>query len=320
MDGMRLITVAIPCYRSAATLPQVTERIRNTIRSREGCDYQIILVDDSPQDTDTFPVIRELCEADPKITGVRLTRNYGQQAAKMAALPYAKGDVLVYMDDDGQHPPEELFKLVDKLDEGYDMVFARFSRKHHSLFKRVTSAIRTQIAVWLGNQPKGLKTTAYQALSRVCIDALRQYESPFPIMAPYIFLITTNIVNVEIDHRDRLAGKSGYTLRKLVSLWLSLFTNFSIAPLRISAVLGMLTALGGFVYMIVITIQRILNPNILPGYSSIMIALLLIGGVLMMMLGLVGEYLGRVYMTVSNKPQYFVRTVLNDGGEPPEKN
>lgn len=306
--------MAIPCYRSAAILPGLVDRITKTV-AEHGCACQIILVDDSPLDTDTFPVIARICEENGNVTGIRLSRNFGQQAAKMAALPYVKGDVLVFMDDDGQHPPEEMFKLIDALDEGHDVVYARFAHKRHSLFKRVTSRLRTRLAEVLGSQPKGLSTTAYLAMNRVCVDALLRYESPFPIMSPYIFLVTTNIANVDIDHQARLSGKSGYTLHKLFSLWLSSFTNFSIAPLRLASAFGALTALAGFVYMVVTIIRRLAFGTSAPGYASLMVVLLFLSGVIMITLGLIGEYLGRVYMTVSNKPQYIIRKVIR-AGEP----
>ena len=215
---MTTVSVAIPCYRSARTLPAVVEELRAAFGAREGFDYQIILVNDYPED-DTFDVIAGLCREDPRIVGVNLSRNFGQTPAKMAALPYAAGDVIVYMDDDGQHPGDRIFELVDKVLEGYDLVFARFPKKHHSLFKRFSSWCNSKVLEWNGSKPRDLTLSSYYAMSRLAADALGRYHSPFPAPTGYLFHVVRRYANVEMEHRDRLAGQSNYTLKKMLRMW-----------------------------------------------------------------------------------------------------
>ena len=311
---MMTVSVAIPCYKSALTIPTVVDDVRAEITRREGADYQIILVCDSPDD-DTFDVIAGLCEKDPKIIGVNLSRNFGQTTAKMAALPYVTGDVLVYMDDDGQHPADQIYRLVDKVLEGYDLVYAHFPHKKHSLFKRFTSWLNSKVLEINGSKPRGIVISSYCAMSAVAVQALRKYKSPFPSMGGYLSHVTLRYANVDMEHRDRLAGHSNYTLRKMLSLWFTGFTNFSTVPLRLGAIVGILCAGFGFLVAVVMIIRKLLNPAIAAGYTSSIAVQFFIGGIIMTLLGLCGEYIGRIYMTVSNMPQYEVRRVIN--GEPP---
>lgn len=307
---MTIVSIAIPCYKSAQTIPTVVNDLRATITQREGFDYQIILVNDYPDDN-TFDVIAALCREDPKIIGINLSRNFGQTTAKMAALPYVTGDILVYMDDDGQHPADQIFRLVDKILEGYDLVYARFPHKKHSLFKRATSWLNSKVLELNGSKPKGISISSYLALNRVSVDALKKYKSPFPSIGGYLSHVVRRVANVDMEHRDRLAGQSNYTLRKMLGLWLTGFTNFSTVPLRFSAFIGIGCAAIGFITGAIVVIRKLLNPAIAAGYTSIIALLLFLGGIIMMILGLCGEYIGRIYMTVSNMPQYETREVIN---------
>lgn len=307
---MTTVSVAIPCYKSAQTIGQVVNEIRDTIRSRPDFDYQIILVNDYPED-DTFDVIAALCREDEKITGVNLSRNFGQTTAKMAALPYVKGDVLVYMDDDGQHPADQIFLLVDKVLEGYDLVYARFARKHHSFFKRFTSWLNGKVLEINGSKPQGIVLSSFYAMNRIAIEALKNYKSPFPSMGGYLSHVVQRYANVDMEHRSRIAGSSNYTLKKLLGLWFTGFTNFSTVPLRFASVIGVVCAIFGFVTAVIMVIRKLVNPAIAAGFTTSIATQLFIGGVLMMLLGFCGEYIGRIYMTVSNMPQYEVRQVVN---------
>lgn len=307
---MTTVSIAIPCYKSALTIPTVVRDIQNAFSQREDFDYQIILVNDYPDDN-TFDVISRLCEEDPKVIGINLSRNFGQTTAKMAALPYVTGDILVYMDDDGQHPADQIFRLVDKVLEGYDLVYARFPHKKHSLFKRFTSWLNSKVLELNGSKPKGISISSYLAMNRVAVEALKKYKSPFPSMGGYLSHVIRRYANVDMEHRDRLAGQSNYTLRKMMSLWLTGFTNFSTMPLRISAFIGIGCAGLGFITGVIMVIRKLINPAIAAGYTSSIALQLFIGGMIMMILGLCGEYIGRIYMTVSDMPQYEIRETIN---------
>jgi len=305
------VTVAIPCYRSAETIAAVVEEAKTEILSRQGNDYQFVLVNDCSPDN-TFDVISELALKDKKITGVCLSRNCGQEAATLAALPFVRGDVCVFMDDDGQHPADELYKLVDKVEEGYDLVYGRFSEKSHSLGKKLLSKIHGAISEFNGTKVKGIYLSSFFALSKFAAKQLVNYRSPFVSRGGYLMEITTRVVNVDINRqRDRIAGSSGYTLKKMLSMWMSSFTNFTMKPIRIATAFGAFIAFWGFVYGLFLIIRKLVNPDVVMGFTSIMAVMLFLGGMIMITMGLLGEYIGRTYMTVSSMPQYVVRQALN---------
>lgn len=313
-----LITVVIPCYRSQNTIEAVADEIRAEFSLHPEHSYNMVLVNDGSPD-DTFGAIRRICAADKNVVGVDLSKNFGQASAKMASLPYITGDVAVFMDDDGQHPASGIFKLVDKICEGYDVVYAKFPQKRHSLFKRLTSRLHHAVSVWAGNAPAGISGSSFLAYSAFIIKELKQYKSPFVSIGGYLNKITSKFANVDIDHRSRMSGESGYTLKKLVNLWMNTVTNFSIAPLRLSSAFGLVCSVLGFILGIVVIIRKLVNPAISAGYTSTIAVLLFIGGIIMLMLGLLGEYIGRIYMTISDAPQFAVRQVLNhnerEGGD-----
>lgn len=223
------------------------------------------------------------------------------------------------MDDDGQHPAYGIFKLVDKLREGYDVVYAKFTGRKHSGFKKLASRIKKRIAEVAGTKPKGIDTSPFAAWSKTAVNAVKEYKSPFPSTGSYLRCITDKFANVEVEHRARIAGKSGYNLKKLFGLWLTGLTNFSIAPLRLASFCGIFCATIGFLGGIVVIIRKLIYPAMAAGYASTIVVILFIGGMIMMMLGLIGEYIGRIYMILSNKPQYVINRTVNVDGEDEEK-
>ncbi len=309
-----LISVAIPCYRSEKNLEKVVDEIRSVFARREGYDYQLILVcDGSPDRTDD--VIRKLCGEDGKITGVLLSRNFTQANAKMAALQYVRGEVLVYMDDDGQHPPEDIFRLAEKVREGYDVVYARFDHKAQSRFKIVTSRFFGKLCEKTGTRPKGISVSSFVAYSGFAVEELKKYTSPTPSAGGYLYSLTSRFTSIESTHRKRISGKSGYSLGKMISLALTGLTNFTVVPLRMIDVIGSVSAVIGLVYGLVLVIRKLFFAKVVPGYTSNMVVMLVLGGLILIALGLVGEYVGRIYILLSNKPQFVVRETLNAPAE-----
>ena len=305
-----IVSVAIPCYKSSKTIRNVVDEIRKEFSLRSDYDYQIILVNDYPFDS-TFNEIRGLCKEDKKIVGINLSKNYGQTSAKMAAINYCKGDVLVYMDDDGQHPTEHIFDLVEKVLEGYDAVYAYFAQKKHNKFKQITSNINSKILEINGSKPKGIHISSFYAISRFAVDSYKEYKSPFPSMGGFLNSIAGKSTEIELPHRPRLQGSSNYTLKKLLKLWFTGFTNFSIVPLRIITVLGIIVSVIGVVSGIAVVIHKLIVPTLSAGYTSTIAVLLFLGGLILFVLGFIGEYIGRIYMTVSNLQQYRIREIIN---------
>ena len=305
-----LISIVIPCYRSAKTIERVVDEIKCEILKRSENQYQIILVNDCSPDN-TFQVISEIARKDPNVVALDLARNFGQSNARIAAVPYIKGDVAVCMDDDGQHPADQIYLLVDKVCEGYDLVYAKFPKQKQTFFRRMVSRLHTNMQELTGAKMKGIFNSPFLAWSSFAIKALKQYNSPFVSAGSYLMRVTNRVANVEAVQRERMEGKSNYNLKKLLNLWLTEFTNFSIVPLRCSSLLGFISASLGILLGIVLVIRKLITPSIAVGYTSTVTLLLIVGGIIMLMLGLLGEYIGKIYMTISNLPQYMVRTAIN---------
>ncbi len=310
MEKKKLISVAIPCYRSENNLRFVVDGIRNEFKKQDEYDYQIILANDGSPDH-TFEKIRELCQEDKKIVGIDLSRNYSQANARMSMLRYADGEILVFMDDDGQHPAEAIFDLAKKIEEGYDVVCAKLTKKKCSKFKVITSDLYKKVMVLFGVYPKGIETSPFFAWNRFAIDEAMKYHSPSPSIHTYMLKITTRFANVEVEQKERHSGKSGYTLKKLFSLAFMNLTNFSILPLRISIFIGSTISVLVLFYGLYLVIKKLINPNVLIGYTSLMATMLFLIGIVLIILGLLGEYVGRIYMMLSDLPQFTIREVIN---------
>lgn len=306
---MSLVSFVIPCYRSEKTLPAVIEEINVTMEKIEGYDHEIVLVNDSSPDG-TIQTIRELCEKYENIKGIDLAKNFGQHAALMAGMRHAKGDVVVCLDDDGQTPADEVGKLLNKLEEGYDVVYASYGKKKHSLFRNFGSKVNELMIRTMLGKPKELYISSYFAAKRFVVDDMIRYEHSYAYVIGLVLRATKNIANVEVSHRARTEGTSGYTLKKLLGLWFNGFTAFSIKPLRIATIIGTLCAGGGFLYGIYTIVKRLLLPDIQAGFSALMSMLVFMGGMIMLMLGLIGEYIGRIYISMNSSPQYVIREVI----------
>ena len=276
---------------------------------RPELDYEIILTEDGSPDG-VWQVIRALAEADSRVKAIRFTRNFGQHAALLAGLSAVSGDAAFFLDDDGQAPVDELFKLVDELDKGYDVVYGVYPEIRQNAFRRFGTRMNSMMAETLLDWPKGLQSTSFFICRRLIVEEMLRYDKPYPYLEGLIIRATRNIGYVQVHQRDRAEGASGYTLGKLIRLWLNGFTAFSVKPLRIASLCGGAFSLIGFVWMLVIVIMRLVSTDIPEGWTTIVAVLLLVGGMLMLMLGLIGEYIGRIYICINNSPQYVVRECL----------
>ena len=307
---MKKISFVIPCYKSALTIEGVIQEIKETMASfQEKYSYEVILVNDFPEDG-TFDVIREIAAKNENIIGVNLAKNFGQHAALMAGFHYCSGDITVCLDDDGQTPANEVGKLLDKIEEGYDVVYAKYEHKKHSAFRNFGSKVNEIMTRFMLGKPRELYVSSYFAARKFVVDEMLRYQNSYPYVIGLVLRTTKNVTNVVVNHREREIGTSGYTFGKLLGLWLNGFTAFSIKPLRIATACGGFCAVAGFLYGIYTIIKKLVNPAVPMGWSSTMAALVFIGGMLMLMLGLIGEYLGRIYISLNNAPQYVVREVV----------
>jgi glycosyltransferase involved in cell wall biosynthesis len=312
------LSFVIPCYRSEKTIACVVDEIKATVSQRRGYEYEIILVNDCSPDS-VYAVIKQLCAADSRVKGVNLAKNAGQHAAILAGISVASGELVVVLEDDGQCPANETWKLIDKLDHDFDIVFARYPDKHHSVFRNLGSRINDMMAESLVGKPKYLAATGFIAMRRFVAEQVLKYKNPYPYLSGLLFQISSKIANVDVTHRDRLFDSSGYTFKKLIALWLNGFISFSVKPLRIATLLGIVCASLGFGLGVYIIISKIMNPGIAAGYSGIMATISFIGGMILLVLGMVGEYVGRIFICINNIPQFVVRDRLNVRDETPEK-
>ncbi len=311
---MSKVSFVIPCYRSARTIGGVVAEIQDTMASMPEYVYDIFLVNDCSPDN-TFEVIRALCEKHGNITGISLARNFGQHAALMAGLRRSDGDIVVCLDDDGQTPADEVGKLLAGIESGRDVVYASYESKHHSAFRNFGTWMNDIMTRMMLGKPKELHLTSYFAAKRFVVDSMLQYENSYPYIIGLVLRATRNISNVPVTHRSREVGTSGYTMKKLLGLWFNGFTAFSILPLRIATITGVIFAGAGFIYGIYTIIKKFVNPQVPLGFSSLMAAVVFIGGMLMIMLGLIGEYIGRIYISINNSPQYVVKEEVGSTGK-----
>lgn len=312
------VSFVIPCYRSAQTLPGVVAEISETMAAMPEYGYELILVNDCSPD-DTFETIRRIASEYPNVTGVSLARNFGQHAALMAGFHEVSGDIVVCLDDDGQTPANEVGKLLDGIREGSDVVYARYADKKHSAFRNFGSRVNDWMTRAMLGKPKDLYVSSYFAARRFVVDNMLQYEHSYPYVIGLVLRVTGNITNVDVTHRERAVGASGYTMKKLLALWFNGFTAFSIKPLRIATVLGCITAACGFLYGIYTVIKKFVNPDVPLGFSAMMSALVFIGGMIMLMLGMIGEYIGRMYISMNRSPQFVVRERVGENASESER-
>ncbi len=316
---MKKISFVIPCYRSENTIGHVIAEIDGKMQEMKEYEYEVVMVNDCSPDH-TLESIRKLCAERPAGNGARkgvsFAKNFGQHSALMAGLRETTGDYVVCLDDDGQTPANEVDKLIGKLEEGFDAVYAKYEHKKHSAFRNLGSKVNELMTRVMLGKPKELFISSYFAVRRFVVQDMIRYENSYPYVIGLVLRSTKSITNVVVTHRDREEGSSGYTLKKLLGLWFNGFTAFSVKPLRIATAIGSICAAIGFLYGIYTVIKKLfINPDVPMGFSSTMAAIVFFGGMIMLMLGLIGEYIGRIYISLNNSPQYVIREKI---GSPEE--
>lgn len=306
----KLVSFVIPCYRSEQTIGGVVEEINSTMAELPQYTYEIILVNDASPDN-TFETIRDLCQKQANICGINLAKNFGQHAALMAGFHYVHGEIVVCLDDDGQTPANEVGKLLNGIEEGADVVYARYAAKQHSAFRNFGSKVNELMTRVMLGKPKELYISSYFAAKRFVVEEMTRYQNPYPYVIGLVLRSTKKIINVEVTHREREVGTSGYTIGKLLNLWFNGFTAFSVKPLRLATVMGIISACAGFLYGIYTVIKKFVNPDVVVGFSALMAAIVFFGGLILLMLGIIGEYIGRIYISLNNSPQFVIRESID---------
>lgn len=304
----RKISVIIPCYNSSKMIGTVVQEIVETVDKRPEYNYEIVLVNDGSKDN-TWEVIEQLAETNPHIVSINFTKNFGQHSALMAAFRNLSGDIVVGLDDDGEYNPHEMFTLIDELDKGYDYVCASYE-KNQSKFRGLGTKLNSIMATALIDKPKDINLTSYFVMRRFVIDEIARYENPFPYIAGLLLRVTKNLGTVPLTRRKRMKGHSGYNLKKMIQLWFNGFTAFSVKPLRLATGCGVLSAFIGFVGALILIIRRLFSIDYVPGFASTIVCIVFFCGMIMIMLGIIGEYVGRIYISLNKAPQYVIRQIV----------
>jgi polyisoprenyl-phosphate glycosyltransferase len=308
------LSIVVPVYNSERLVPELARRIVGAMALQSSvAKYEVILVNDCSRDG-SWEMIERACELHPCVRGVNLRTNTGQHNAIMAGLRAASGAVIVVMDDDLQHAPEDIGKLYAKILEGRDLCYAAFRQPKHARWKIVGSAFRDLTARALLGVPRGIRISSFKAMSAEIAREITRYEGPFPYVDGLALMATRNVANVDLEHHPRADGRSNYDLRESVFLWTKVAMNFSILPLRLASWLGLGFAALGFLFAVFLIFQQLAFDRIpVPGWASLVVVILVVGGVQLLALGAIGEYLGRAYLHLNGKPQYVIKSKTGFG-------
>ena len=302
------VSVVIPVYFAEKTIHALVKQVFSSLPQYE---VEVILVNDGSRDR-SAEICCSLAKANSAITFINLRKNFGEHNAVMCGLHFVTGDVAVIIDDDFQNPPEEIPKLIAGFEEGYDVIYSAYAEKQHSPYRNFFSRVNDRIATILLQKPKNLYLSSFKAVSAPLVREILKYTGPFPYIDGLILRVTDNIGTKQTLHQKRAEGHSNYTFKKLLSLHLNMFLNFSILPLRLCSLFGVLAFVLGFLLSALFVIEKAVNPDIPLGWTSIITALLMLSGVQLLSIGMLGEYLGKQYLDQNKTPQWVIKDqVLN---------
>ena len=312
-----MYSFVIPCYNSSESIRHVVELTMEEMEKMNRREFEFVLVNDYSSSPKTMPVLKKLAEEYPCVTVLNLAKNAGQHNAIMAGLNYAKGDILIGMDDDMQTHPSQLPYLFEELEKGYDIVYGYYPEKKHSAFRNFGSWVNYISVRILIGKPKELKTSSYWVARKFVRDSVIEYQAPYAYIQGVFLRTTRNISCIPIQHFQREEGESNYTFKRLLKLW-SIIIGFSITPRRLTEYCGFGLSLLSIISAVVVLIRKILNPAMALGWPSLMIVICFFSGIQLMFLGLIGEYIGRMFLGLNRQPQYVIREVIRQESEEQE--
>ena len=309
------LSIVVPVYRGAATVASLVEALA-ALRPEGG--MEVVLVNDGSPDN-SADVCRAIAADPPTIVGterklpvvyIEHARNYGEHNAVMTGLRHVRGHFVITMDDDLQNPPEEVVKLYDHARLGnWDVVYTRYASKKHAPWRNLGSSFANKVADWLLDKPKGLYLSSFRCMSALVVRSVTRYRGPYPYIDGLIMEVTQRIDSIEVRHLPRAEGRSNYTMKRLVRLWLNLATSFSLAPLRVAILAGIAMATLGMAGAAFTIFEALFSRETPSGWASTMTVILLLSGVQSMILGVMGEYIGRTFLSANGKPQGTVRLI-----------
>jgi len=301
---LKKLSIVIPVYNSEKTIKEVVNEIEIAVsKLNSKYDLEIILVNDYSKDN-SLQVCKKICRHKSFVKLISFSKNFGQENGLMAGIKIASGDYIITMDDDLQTPPGEMGKLIEELEKNnYDVVFAKYKTENKSIFRVFGSFVNDKMANILVEKPKNIKLNTYFIVKKYIANEIIKYEHAYPYITGLIFRVTQNV--------GKKYGRSNYTISKLLELWINGFTSFSVKPLRVSTIFGLFLSIIGFIYLLIIIIKKMISPNLQAGWTSIMAAIIFFGGIQLLSIGLIGEYIGRMFLWINKKPQYVIKETFN---------
>ena len=307
MSDDKLLSIVVPVYNGADTIVELVEALA---QQPFGMELEIVLINDASSDDSQAVCERLLGATAASVTLINHSRNFGEHNAVMTGLRHAKGDFIVTIDDDLQNPPGEILKLLGELRSNErDIVYGRFLTKQHATWRNLGSKSANLIAEWLTDKPRGLYMSTFRCMNRFLVNRILDYSGPYPFIDGLVFQITDRIGSVEVVHLPNKAGRTNYTLRKLIKLWLTILINFSTRPLQMSISLGLIMAALGGLGAIYVIIDYFLEKSVSSGWPSLVVLMLVFTGTQLIILGLMGEYIGRMFIHIGGRPQAIVRDI-----------
>ena len=308
----KLITIIIPAYNEEETLPDIISRLTKLAKRIDNYDFEFLFVNDGSRDH-TSDLLSSFAKQDPRVSYINLSRNFGKEIAVAAGIDHAQGDAAVIMDADGQEPPEVIPKMIKWWEQGYDDVYAKRNRKKDSAVRRFTSHTYYRTLQKATRVPIQIDTGDFRLLNRRCLEALRQFRESSRQNKALFSWIGYRKKEITFDHASRTAGQTKWKFgllspgNSLINLAIDGFTSFTTIPLRLITVAGMVISLLTFIYIIVILFQALLGVPRIGGFNTLLIAVLFLGGIQMLSLGIIGEYIGRIFIETEGRPLYLIQ-------------
>ena len=303
------ISIVIPVYNSEDCLLQLNQELEQALAVFES--YEVILINDSSTDNSWDKII-QICSINRQVTGVNFRKNFGQDNAIIAGIRLAKGSYIVIMDDDLQHSPSDIGTLYNTCKEGYDICYALFQNKKQSVWKNVGSWVNGKLSEKLLEKPADIYLSPFKIITKDVADEVVKYQGPFPYIDATLLTITSNVVQVEVNHYPRYKGKGNYNFIRSALVFVKHATNYSVYPLQLVSIVGFCSAVLSFVLGLIYLFQYFTSDRRIEGWITLIILLIFFGGMILMSLGLIGEYIGRIFLSINNKPQYSIKQVIGN--------
>ncbi|WP_288568961.1 glycosyltransferase family 2 protein [uncultured Treponema sp.] len=303
---MKEISVVIPVYKSEKCISELTKQISDALKD---FNWELILVNDCSPDN-SWTEIKKVAAENNNITGINLRKNGGQDLAILAGLNHAKGKWIVIMDDDLQHSPYDIPKLYTQAQKGFDVVYADFKQKKQKLWKNLGSWLNGKVSEITLGKPKGIYLSPFKIISSSVVKEMCKLNNLFPYIDGLIFQVTKNITQINIEHHKREYGKSNFTLVKSMQVFFRMMFGFSTFPLNFATYIGFFSSTMGFVLAIYFLVKFLLGLEPLTGWTSLIMVILILGGLILLALGIIGKYIGQMYLTINNSPKYIVKETV----------